>query len=234
MEQEQRLYYLQKMGIQTWAYKQPVVSPDLASSLEVKTIDALVSDTGVEAIYDWDGLGLAISNCQRCAQSSERQNALIGYGAQQAECLVISEAPNLEEDKEGRPFVGEAGVLLTAMLKSIGVIQEQVYLTNIVKCKPNENQKLDQACIDNCQSYLHQQISLINPKLILLLGRVAAHALLNCNSDMSELRGRVHEFSLGDKVFPVVVSYHPAYLLRKPSQKKLVWDDMLLLQEQIN
>ena len=138
--------------------------------------------------------------------------------------MVIGEAPGAEEDRRGEPFVGRAGKLLDEMLRAIGEARDTVFITNILKCRPpgNRDPKADEAAA--CRAYLERQVELVNPKIILAVGRIAAQQLLGCDVPVGRLRGKLHQF--GDT--PMVVTYHPAYLLRSPSQKRKVWDDLCL------
>jgi DNA polymerase len=153
-----------------------------------------------------------------------RTQAVFGVGDTQARLMVIGEAPGADEDRQGEPFVGRAGQLLNAMLAAIGFARESVYIANIVKCRPpgNRDPHADEAAA--CQGYLHRQIELIGPSLILSVGRVSAHNLLQTDSPVGRLRGRTHRFQPGD--IPLIVTYHPAYLLRRPEEKAKVWQDL--------
>ncbi len=150
---------------------------------------------------------------------------MFGVGNQSAEWLVIGEAPGADEDRQGEPFVGWAGQLLNAMLASIGLKREQVYIANILKCRPpnNRDPKPEEAAA--CAAFLQRQIELIQPKLILVVGRVAAQNLLQSDAPIGKLRGRVHQLESG---VPVIATYHPAYLLRSPQEKRKAWADLCL------
>jgi uracil-DNA glycosylase family 4 len=157
-----------------------------------------------------------------------RKQAVFGVGNQQADWLIIGEAPGAEEDRQGEPFVGRAGQLLNAMLKAIGLKREQVYIANILKCRPPNNRDPrpeEAAC---CSPYLQRQIELIQPRLILALGRIAAQRLLQTNTSLARLRGKVH--TLESTQSPVIVTYHPAYLLRSPAEKRKAWQDLQYAQ----
>ena len=142
--------------------------------------------------------------------------------------MIIGEAPGADEDRQGEPFVGRAGQLLTAMLEAIGCRREEVYITNILKCRPPGNRDPLPAEVASCHDYLERQITLVDPSLILVVGRVAAHNLLQTDLPIGRLRGQVHHY--GKAGIPLVVTYHPAYLLRSPLEKRKSWDDLQLAQ----
>ena len=172
----------------------------------------------------WDALRDAVAGCHRCPLHANRTQAVFGIGDPQASLMIIGEAPGAEEDRQGEPFVGRAGQLLTAMLAAIGLRREQVYIANIVKCRPPGNRDPHSEEAACCQPYLHRQIELIGPRLILSVGRVSAHNLLGTEEAVGRLRGRTHRFDPGD--IPLIVTYHPAYLLRRPQEKAKAWQDL--------
>lgn len=181
---------------------------------------------------DWAGLIESVSVCQACALHSSRTQTVFGEGNQQADWLIIGDAPSEEEDQSGTPFRGEQGQLLTAMLRAIGLSRQQVYITNVIKCKTPNNRDADSLETDNCIQYLKQQISLIQPKIILVVGQNAAQQLLNNHSTLARLRQKVH--TLEDFNIPVVVTYHPASLLSLPTNKRDAWHDLLFAQKTIS
>ncbi len=167
-----------------------------------------------------------VSACTRCALHRKRTQTVFGVGDPHAEWLVIGEAPGAEEDRRGEPFVGRAGQLLNAMLTAIGLRREAVYIANILKCRPPENRDPRPEEVAECEPYLMRQIALVAPKLILAVGRIAGQNLLKTTTPIGKLRGRVFEY--GEKRIPLVVTYHPAYLLRSPREKQKAWQDLLL------
>ena len=173
---------------------------------------------------DWPALQQAVEGCQACGLHETRTQTVFGVGDRQARLMVIGEAPGAEEDRQGEPFVGRAGQLLNAMLEAIGFARDQVYIANIVKCRPpgNRDPHADEAAA--CRTYLLRQIELIRPALILSAGRVSAHNLLGTDLSVGRLRGRVHRLDPGD--VPLIVTYHPAYLLRRPQEKAKSWQDL--------
>ncbi len=173
---------------------------------------------------DWQALRSKVAACTLCTLHTTRTQTVFGVGNPNAEWLVIGEAPGAEEDARGEPFVGRAGGLLNSMLKAIGLEREQVFIANILKCRPpgNRDPKPEEAA--HCRPYLERQIALIRPKIILAVGRIAAQNLLATETPIGKLRGRVHRF--GAARTPLVVTYHPAYLLRSPGEKRKAWDDL--------
>ncbi len=175
---------------------------------------------------DWQSLQKTVATCQLCDLHKSRTQTVFGHGNPQANWMVVGEAPGVEEDRQGLPFVGRAGQLLTNMLAAIGLMRDEVYIANVLKCRPpnNRDPKPEEAMA--CSAYLQRQFELVEPKIILVVGRVAAQNLLNTREPLARLRGRVHR--LPDRDIPVVVTYHPAYLLRKPVDKRKAWDDLKL------
>ncbi len=173
---------------------------------------------------DWPELRACVANCTRCELSASRTNTVFGVGNTDADWLIIGEAPGAEEDRRGEPFVGRAGQLLDQMLIAIGQSRENVFIANILKCRPPDNRdpKPDEAAA--CREYLERQIELIRPKIILAVGKIAAQNLLGTDDPVGRMRG--HQYDLGG--IPLVVTYHPAYLLRSPSQKHKSWSDLCL------
>ncbi len=228
-----RLRLLAGMGIQAWVARAPASSteqggpgadsePALATTA---TPGSTSADGSIEAL-DWEALASRVAGCRACVLCEGRTQAVFGTGDRSARWLIIGEAPGADEDRLGEPFVGRAGQLLNAMIQATGARREQVYIANIVKCRPpsNRNPRVEEAL--SCAPYLARQIALIQPELILAVGRVAASNLLHSEETIGRMRGRVHRFDPGN--IPVVVTYHPAYLLRKPSEKAKSWADLQL------
>jgi len=178
------------------------------------------------AELDWAALQQRVSDCAACPELvANRSQTVFGVGNPQAEWMVIGEAPGADEDQQGEPFVGKAGQLLNAMLNALGLQRQQVYIANVLKCRPpnNRDPKPEEAAA--CAAFLQRQIALVRPKVILVVGRIAAQNLLQVETPIGKLRGRVHRY--GGRI-PLVVTYHPAYLLRSPSEKGKAWDDLCL------
>ena len=174
---------------------------------------------------DWESLNQAVASCTACKLQQTRTQGVLGVGDRHAEWLIIGEAPGADEDRQGEPFVGQAGKLLDAMLAAIGLKRgENVYITNVLKSRPPGNRNPEADEIAACMPYLLSQIELIRPKIILALGRFAAQNLLQTDEPIGRLRGRVHRF----QDIPLVVTYHPAYLLRNLPDKARAWEDLCL------
>lgn len=176
------------------------------------------------------GLAVQVAGCTRCRLHTGRTKTVFGTGDEYADLMFIGEGPGRDEDLQGEPFVGAAGQLLTRIIAAIGLRREQVYIANIVKCRPpgNRTPRADEAAA--CKPYLLAQIDLIRPRIICTLGNVAAQALLETPERISSLRGRFHRW----REILVMPTYHPAYLLRSPEKKKDVWEDMQMVQKELS
>ena len=215
--------YLEAMGIQQWVARDSVDAdpPD----------DAMFAPEPVDAgngLPGWQELEVQVAACTKCALHESRTQTVFGVGSKNADWLIIGEAPGDEEDRQGKPFVGPAGGVLTEMLLAAGLQREDVYIANILKCRPPANRDPLPDEVDCCQAYLQQQIILMQPQLILAVGRIAAHNLLQTKVKLGDLRGKVHHY--GDTDIPVIVTYHPAYLLRSLLEKRKVWYDLQFAQ----
>jgi len=182
------------------------------------------------AQLDLNALGQQVQSCRACGLARGRKQAVFGAGVPAASWLIVGEAPGEQEDRQGLPFVGPSGQLLDAMLATVGRSRSRdVYIANVVKCRPPGNRNPKPEEIAACQPYLLRQIALVNPACILVVGRFAAQTLLNTEAPIASLRGRVHRLKTeGGREIPVVVSYHPAYLLRSPLEKAKAWADLQL------
>ena len=180
---------------------------------------------------DWERLAAAVSVCTRCELHRGRTQTVFGVGRRDADLLVIGEAPGAEEDRQGEPFVGRAGQLLNAMLRAIGLDRGAVYIANILKCRPPGNRDPRPEEVLCCTPYLERQIELVAPRAVLAVGRIAAQRLLQSDQAIGRLRGRA--LSFGAARIPVVVTYHPAYLLRTPQAKAKAWQDLCLVRRLI-
>ncbi len=183
----------------------------------------------IPSLLDWPELKEKVKNCELCPLRAGCKQTVFGVGNEKAEWLFVGEGPGAEEDARGEPFVGQAGRLLDNMLLAIGLKRSDVYIANVVKCRPPSNRQPHASEMAACLPYLENQIALIQPKIIVALGRTAASALLNTDAAISSLRGRVHEH----RGIPVVVSFHPAYLLRTPLDKAKSWQDLCLASETV-
>ncbi|HEV7608607.1 MAG TPA: uracil-DNA glycosylase [Steroidobacteraceae bacterium] len=174
---------------------------------------------------DWAVLRERVAGCTACAELCKtRTQTVFGVGNTSAEWLIIGEAPGAEEDRQGEPFVGRAGQLLNAMLLAIGLPRETVFIANILKCRPPGNRDPKPEEVARCLPYLSNQIALLRPKIILAVGRIAAQNLLATDAPLARLRGKLHHF--GEAATPLVITYHPAYLLRTPADKRKAWEDL--------
>jgi DNA polymerase len=181
------------------------------------------------ATLGWEALEGAVSGCTRCTLAASRTQTVFGVGDRSARWFVVGEAPGADEDRQGEPFVGRAGQLLNSMLRAIGLAREQVYIGNVLKCRPPGNRDPLPEEVRCCLPYLHRQLALVAPRLILCLGRIAAQNLLATDTPIGKLRGQVHRHAAF--AAPVIVTYHPAYLLRSPGEKRKVWEDLRFAME---
>lgn len=176
----------------------------------------------------WIPLRATVSGCTKCALHQTRTQTVFGVGDENADWMLIGEAPGAEEDRLGDPFVGQAGKLLDSMLAAIGLSrQENVYIANVLKCRPPGNRNPSPEEVAQCSPHLLQQIGLVKPKLILAMGRFAAQTLLKTDASISSLRGRVHRYA----GLPLIVTYHPAYLLRTLEDKAKAWEDLVFARK---
>ena len=177
-----------------------------------------------QPLVTWFEVETAVRHCTQCTLHGSRTQTVFGVGDRSAQWMIIGEAPGADEDRQGEPFVGRAGQLLNAMMLAIGLQREQLFIANILKCRPPGNRDPKPEEVNCCMPYLQRQIELVNPRIILCVGRIAAQNLLTTDTPIGKLRGSVHY--LGAARRPVVVTYHPAYLLRSPSEKRKAWDDL--------
>jgi uracil-DNA glycosylase len=218
--------YLKALGLETWTAR-GAAPPGAPAPHEAPASGH--APAAREAGVDWPELKTRVAACTRCALSSTRTQTVFGVGDQHAQWLVVGEAPGAEEDRQGEPFVGRAGQLLNSMLRAIGLAREQVYIANILKCRPPGNRDPASSEAAQCLPYLEQQIALLKPKIMLAVGRIAAQNLLQTDVTLGRLRQQVHHFGLSQ--VPLVVTYHPAYLLRTPTDKRKAWADLQFARE---
>ena len=227
-----RLAYLHALGITSWQLRgsqsDTLTSGQDQSQEQASRVESEVEvNTHELALMDLAALRNHVNHCQICELHQTRKQTVFGEGHHTVDWLVIGEAPGADEDRQGQPFVGPAGQLLNQMLRAIGLTREEIFITNILKCRPpnNRDPKVDE--VQSCRAYLNRQIQLLEPKIILCLGRIAAHALLDTDTAIGKMRGQLYHLSDQNKV-PIVVTYHPAYLLRSPKEKRKVWQDLKL------
>ena len=248
MDAATRLQYLEAMGVTVWETRRPLI-PNLAAGENYKDqqlqtvaikseptaeqlLPSLISPTANHARLvhyhppnleqDWHSLKRQVAACRNCGLCETRTQTVFGVGNRHAGWMLIGEAPGQDEDLQGEPFVGRAGQLLNEMLRAIGLQRNEVYIANMLKCRPPHNRDPEAAEIAACREYLQRQIQLLRPKLIMTVGRIAAQNLLNTQQSLSKLRGARYQY----QDTPVVVVHHPSYLLRSPLEKAKAWEDL--------
>ena len=209
-----REQYLAAMGIPVWV---------------LRNGESPLSSETLVAELDWPALAERVRTCTNCELHGTRIQTVFGVGSENADLLIIGEAPGAEEDRKGEPFVGRAGKLLDAMLGAIALSRDDVYIANILKCRPPNNRDPQRDESTACAPYLERQIQLLQPKVILALGRIAAQWLLQSDAPIGRLRGQ--KLGFGNPETPLVASYHPAYLLRSPAAKAKSWEDLRLVRK---
>ncbi len=239
---------LNQMGITQWVLRETMdgfgdekVTPAVSSLTDntepakhPSTKVTLPEDERSEIIdqqTDLNTLRASVAACTACSLSQSRNQTVFGEGPEQADWLLVGEAPGQQEDRQGRPFVGRAGQLLTQMIRALDATREQMFIANTLKCRPPGNRDPLPEELRACEPYLLKQIKLIQPKVMVALGRFSAQALLKSDQPLGRLRGQVYQY--GPNKIPLIVTYHPAYLLRNPADKAKVWLDLLLAHKQI-
>ena len=203
---------------------------DARVDAEAPPADAAAARAARIACLEWDAFAADVDACTACGLHRARHRSVPGAGDRAAEWLFVGEAPGAEEDARGEPFVGQAGRLLDSMLAALGMARgRNVYIANVLKCRPPNNRTPEPAEADACRPYLERQVALLRPKLIVALGKSAASLLLSTDATIGSLRGRVHRY----RGVPLVVTYHPAYLLRSLPDKAKAWEDLLLARRTI-
>jgi uracil-DNA glycosylase family 4 len=203
--------YLAALGITQWLRREAEPESPVVDDMET---------------WDWDTLETTALNCLACDLCKTRTNVVFGVGNRQTDLLFVGEAPGANEDQQGEPFVGRAGQLLNNMLAAISLRREDIYIANVIKCRPPNNRDPKPEEVRQCTPYLKRQIELLQPKLIVALGRVAAHFLLGSTESMANLRNRNFTY----QNIPLLVTFHPAYLLRSPTEKAKAWQDLQKIQ----
>ena len=216
-EANRRAAYLGALGIDQWVPRRPVAVPAPAPS-------------AAPAVDEWSVLETCVRDCVRCGLHRGRTQTVFGSGSRTAEWMVVGEAPGAEEDRQGEPFVGRAGQLLTDIIeKGMRLSRADVYICNVVKCRPPQNRNPEPDEVATCSPFLFRQIELIAPEVLVTLGKFAAHALLSTDVPITRLRGQWQDF----RGIPVMPTFHPAYLLRNPAEKKTVWQDIKLVMARL-
>jgi len=216
-----RQAYLGALGLESWVLRGPAVADAAPATLP--------APAAVPAAADWDSLAGQVADCTRCPLCETRTRTVFGVGDRSPQWLIIGEAPGADEDRQGEPFVGRAGQLLNSMLRAVGLARTEVYIANILKCRPPGNRNPGEAEIAACLPYLEAQIAMLRPRIILVVGRIAAQALLRTDVALGRLRQVVHAY--GPDATPLVVTYHPAYLLRELHEKRKAWEDLRFARE---
>ena len=234
-----RQRYLQAMQVDVWLSRER--SPRSSAEAAVDALEGIapaglavkVEGTTVPKVTEVTAMPLAklestVAVCRGCDLHNGRTRTVFGTGDSHARCMIIGEAPGAEEDRRGEPFVGRAGQLLNAMLRAIGISREAVYIANIVKCRPPKNRDPKPEEMLACSAYLRRQIALVKPRVILAVGRVAAQHLAGSTLAIGRMRGQHYIYDNSDDgaQIPIVVTYHPAYLLRSPLEKRKSWEDL--------
>ncbi len=215
-----------------WVYPGSAPLPEAATV----AADPLPEPVSADATRQNDGASLLhviredIGDCTRCKLHSGRTHIVFGVGNPRARLMFVGEGPGRDEDEQGEPFVGAAGQLLTKIIQAIGLEREDVYIANIVKCRPPNNRNPEPDEIATCRGFVERQIEAIGPKVLVVLGNVAAKTLLDTETGIMKLRGNWRDY----RGIPVMPTFHPAYLLRNPDDKRLVWEDMLRVAERYN
>jgi DNA polymerase len=234
-------------GIELWPVKQPAAPSDPCAPCEPRVPDhpgdvceqvdcrepggsSVVTGAepavGTDSSTQLDSIREELGDCRRCRLAGGRTHLVFGDGVPGSDLVFVGEGPGFDEDRQGLPFVGRAGKLLNAMIRALGMAREEVYICNVVKCRPPGNRTPNPDEIEACSRFLFQQLSAIRPRVICALGACAAQTLLGSTGAISRLRGKVHQW----RGTPLICTYHPAYLLRTPAQKALVWQDLLQIR----
>lgn len=233
MNSDLRREYLTALGLMDWKLRAAAPASDLSlpdpSGRYPSAVDPMSSRPGREDAFDWPELRGRVAACTRCGLSATRTQTVFGVGNLQADWLIVGEAPGADEDRQGEPFVGRAGQLLNSMLRAVGLTREQVYIANVLKCRPPGNRDPNPSEAAQCLPYLERQIALLKPKIMLAVGRIAAQNLLRTDKTLGSLRQQVHRF--GASQVPLIVTYHPGYLLRTPADKRKTWEDLKFARE---
>ena len=227
---ERRIAMLAQLGIR-WQAPRPAAQEEEAPAPPEAAAAPKVAlgprAAGVDAMQ-WEELGAAVAACRACNLCGGRRHAVLGAGDVQADWLIVGDPPGEQEDAEGKPFVGQAGKLLDNMLRALGLARDdKVYIANVLKCRPPGNRNPEPDEIAQCEPFLRRQVELLQPKIIVAMGRFAVQSLLGSGDALGKLRGQRHEYA----GVPVVVTYHPAYLLRNLPDKAKAWADLCLARE---
>ena len=238
---ERQQAMLQEMGIRLWVSRvedapDGAAVPQPQTQTQTPTAAPLGPRPGGVEAMDWHALQEAVSGCTACKLCKGRTQTVFGVGNPRAHWMIVGEAPGEQEDRQGEPFVGKSGQLLDNMLRAVALTRgeaapaQQVYIANSVKCRPPGNRNPEPDELAQCEPFLIRQIALVQPKIILAMGRFAVQSLLRSSEPIGKLRGRVHHY----QGVPLIVTYHPAYLLRNLPDKARAWDDLCLALDTVN
>lgn len=230
MRLSERERYLKEIGIEVFRLRRAEPEPEPGPGPGPDEASGSAPRDG-DVAHDWDPLAEQVAGCTRCPLHLTRTQTVFGVGRRDADLMIIGEAPGADEDRQGEPFVGRAGRLLNSMLRAIGLERNQVFIANILKCRPPGNRDPAPVETASCTPYLERQIELVAPRAVLAVGRIAAQHLLQSDQAIGRLRGR--SLSFGARQTPIVVTYHPAYLLRTPEAKAKAWQDLCLVRRLI-
>jgi uracil-DNA glycosylase len=224
-----RAAYLKALGVEQWHARGGTVPADVAGVTPAAPVETLPETPAFVPVPpagsdSWETLAAEVAACTKCTLHLGRNRTVFGVGDRSAHWLIVGEAPGAEEDRQGEPFVGRAGALLNSMLRGIGLSREQVFIANVLKSRPPNNRDPLPAEVAQCLPYLERQIALLKPRIMLAVGRIAAQNLLATDTPIGKLRGQLHSFGVSKT--PLVVTYHPAYLLRSPTEKRKAWEDL--------
>ena len=227
MVAEARLDCLKVMGIEVWTPRRNISGE---CPQEYPGVVSLSSGPQGLEVSDWPSLRGEVQNCMRCSLHETRTQTVFGVGDPEAAWMFVGEAPGEQEDLKGEPFVGRAGQLLDEMIRAIGLSRESVYIANVLKCRPPGNRDPSSEESNACEPFLLQQVAWVKPSILIAVGRIAAQNLLKTNTPIGKLRGMVHDYH----GTPLVVTYHPAYLLRSQTEKRRAWEDLKLARRTLD
>lgn len=220
------LYSFRLSGIENWAASPKTEKPLPEEKAPKETVPPLPKKDPAKRLIE---IREELGDCRRCRLHQDRTHIVFGEGSPTAPLVFVGEGPGADEDRQGRPFIGRAGKLLDKMIRAMGLRREDVYICNIVKCRPPQNRTPNKDEVDRCSPFLIQQLEAIHPRIICALGAPAAQTLLNSTQSISRLRGKIHYW----RGIPLVATFHPAYLLRNPIQKAPVWQDLIVVRLQL-
>ena len=231
MNRARRAQYLKALGVTRWRERRLVSKADKEATTPSEDSSVIEANRTTACSTTFDELALEAAKCTRCALHKTRNRVVFGSGNVKASWFFVGEAPGREEDRLGEAFVGRSGQLLNSMLFALGLDREDAYIANVLKCRPPDNRDPGGEEVVACESFLHRQVELVQPSMIMALGRFAAQSLLKTTESIGQLRGQLYSYEPFG--IPLIVTYHPAYLLRSPLAKRKVWLDLVLAQRSL-